>query len=71
MFDHEIIYQQEIKSTVFIKTELVITIKLKLDSQFPKKKKKKKCFILFKESSLKVTKIFLSYLKSPYCSQII
>ena len=39
MFDHEIIYQQEIKSTVFIKTELVITITLKLDSQFPKKKK--------------------------------
>ena len=41
MFDNEIIYQQEIKSTVFIKTELVITITLKLDSQFQKKKKKK------------------------------
>ena len=46
MFDHEIIYQQEIKSTVFIKTELVITITLKLDSQFQKKKKKKKKILL-------------------------
>ena len=44
MFDNEIIYQQKIKSTVFIKTELVITIKLKLDSQFPKKKKKNVLF---------------------------
>ena len=46
MFDNEIIYQQKIKSTVFIKTELVITIKLKLDSQFPKKKKKKMFYLI-------------------------